>query len=312
MIRTNTHAVNFLSSSPHERVIHFDMSGIQCPRCGRQASGGGRFWKYGKPYCSWCGWNADRVKTVRDRNQILATVCFAGFGLFLGVLGASVNSANPQRRIFIAFGFMVLLLVLIARFRSKSEKSSQTKYAATAPVAPGAFAMSGNASSIPYERLLMLRRPRTLRLKAASRIFAVALLLFCVSAGYGIFLTVEKGGGKADFTALPNLVPFAMIGLIWALIAITMFRSMLRDRSLLSEGEIAVATVTAQSYAGGESRNSRITYEFKDAAGRTFSGKCTDRTRKIFEEMQTPVFYDPTNPTKNIALVGATYDVVES
>ena len=70
--------------------------------------------------------------------------------------------------------------------------------------------------------------------------------------------------------------------------------------------------VCGQSFAGGESRNSRITYEFKDAAGRTFSGKCTDRTRKLFEEMQTPVFYDPTNPARSIALVGATYDMVES
>jgi hypothetical protein len=252
------------------------------------------------------------VKTVRERNQVLATVYFAGFGLFLGVLGASAKSANPQRRIFIAFGFMVLLLVLIARFRAKSEKTIQGKYAATAPADPGAFAMPANPGSMSYERLLMLRRPRAIRPKMLNRIFAVAFLLSLVGAGYAIFLIVERGGAKADFRALPNLIPFAMFGLIWSLMAATMFRSMLRDRSLLSDGEIAIATVSSQSFAGDESRESRITYQFKDAAGRTFTGKCKDRTRKIFEEMQTPVFYDPANPAKNVALVGATYDLVES
>lgn len=188
----------------------------------------------------------------------------------------------------------------------------QAKFAATAPMAPGAFATSANPVSISYERLLMMRRPRTIRLKTMNRIFSSAFLISFVGIGCAAFVVATNGAARANFSALPNLIPFAMFGLIWSIMAITMFRSMLRDRSLLSDGESAIAIVTSQSFAGGESRNSRITYEFRDAAGRTFSGKCTDHTRKIFEEMQTPVFYDPTNPIRNIALVGATYDLVES
>ncbi len=139
------------------------------------------------------------------------------------------------------------------------------------------------------------------------RIFAAVYTLFFGGVCYAVILVVEKGAAKSGFG---NLLPLALFGLVWALVAFTLFRSILRDRSLLSDGEIAIGTVTSQSYAGGENRESRITYEFKDAAGRTFSGKGSDRTRKLFEEMQTPVFYDPNNPARNVALAAATYDVV--
>lgn len=232
--------------------------------------------------------------------------------LFLAVIGASASSDDQHCRIFVAFAFMLLLLVLIARYRSKANKSMQAQAAASTPTASGAFAMSASPASISYERLLMLRRPRAIRLKTLNGIFTAASIIAFIGVGYALFVIVDKGGANANSSALPSVIPFAMFGLIWSIMAITMFRSMLRDRSLLSDGEISVATVTSQSFAGCESRNSRITNEFKDAAGRTFSGKCRDHTRKVFEEMQTPVFYDSTNPARNIALVGATYDLVES
>ena len=172
--------------------------------------------------------------------------------------------------------------------------------------------MSANPASVSYERLLMLRRPRSLRLKTWTRILGAVYAILSGGVAYGIFLVVKSGEAKAASNSPLNTLSLAMFGVIWLIIGITMFRSMMRDRSLLSDGGIAVATVTSQSFAGDESRESRITYQFKDAAGRTFTGKCKDRTRKVFEEMQTPVFYDPNNPAKNIAVVGATYDLVES
>ena len=158
----------------------------------------------------------------------------------------------------------------------------------------------------------MIRRPRPLRLKTVMRIFASVYVIILGSVAYAIFLVARSGAVKLDSKSLANVLPFAIFLLIWSIVAFTLFRSIVRDRGLLSDGEIAVATVTSQSHAGGESRESRIVYTFKDAAGRTFSGKCADRTRKVFEETQTPVFYDPANPSKNVALVGATYDLVDS
>jgi hypothetical protein len=204
------------------------------------------------------------------------------------------------------------MLALIARHRGKLQKSMEAQYAATAPPSPGAYATAAGPASMSYERLRILRRPRTIRMKTLNRIFVVAYVAAFLGIGAAILAIVRNGVDQASFRALPNLTTFAMFGVIWSIMAITMFRSVLRDRSLLSDGEIAIATVTSQSFAGGESRNSRITYQFNDAAGRTFSGKCTDHTRKVFEEMRTPIFYDPADPAKNVALVGATYDLVDS
>lgn len=313
MIRRNTHALNFLSSCPHERVIQFGMSGIQCPRCGREADGGGRFWRDGKPYCPACGWNVDRANALRGTSQKLLAIYLFGIAIFLAVIGSTAASSKKHLWNFAAFGVMLLVLAFISWHRKKSRKSEQSSVAIATPSSSlNAFRTPINPAIPAYERLRMLSRPRVIRLKAPLRIFTLIAITLLGGVGSAVSILVQKQGTKTEFYALPNLMPFAMFVLIWSLIAIAMLRSVVRDRGLVSDGEIAVATVTSQWFAGGESRDSRITYEFKDAAGRTFSGKATDRTRKIFEEMQTPVFYDPMNPAKNVPLVGATYDVVES
>ena len=144
------------------------------------------------------------------------------------------------------------------------------------------------------------------------RIFVSVYVVVFVSVAYAILFVLERGAKGQLKSLLTNALPLAMFGLVWSIVAFTMFRSLVRDRSLLTDGEIAIGTVTSQFYSGGESRESKIEYQFKDGAGRTISGKCADKTRKLFEEMQTPVFYDPMDPAKNVALAGATYDVVES
>ena len=313
MIRTNAHALNFLSSSPHERVIQFVMTAIQCPRCGGEAAGARGVWSDKKPYCPACGWNVDRANTLGGKNQKVLAVYFVAIAAFLTAIGVSSGgSSNAHWGRFVAFGFVLLCLALISWRRAKSQKSVQAAGVVMSPIAKVASAPA-NAASPNYERLLMLRRPRAIRLKTSMGMFVIVYALLLGGVGYGVALVAARGGTKAGFHSLfPNVFPLAMFGLIWAIVAATMFRSIVRDRGLLIDGEIAIGTVTSQSYAGGENRESRIVYEFKDVAGRTFSGKSTDRTRKIFEEMQTPVFYDPANPSRNIALVGATYDVVDA
>jgi uncharacterized protein (DUF983 family) len=289
------------------------MTVIQCPRCGGGAAGASSVWGDKKPYCPACGWNVDRANTLGGKNQKALAVWFVAIAIFLAVIGAtSARSANQHFGSFVVFGFILVVLALISWRRSKSQKSSRAAAAVISPP-PRVTSAPTNSASATYERLLMLRRPRAIRLKTSMRIFVIVYAVILGSAGYGVFLAAARGGNKADFHSLfPNLFPLVMFALIWALIAATMFRSIVRDRSLLIDGEIAIGTVTSQSYAGGENRESRIVYDFKDAAGRAFSGKSTDRTRKLFEEMQTPVFYDPANPDKNVALAGATYDVIDT
>ena len=313
MIRRNAHALNFLSRPPHERVIQFLMAEILCPRCGREALGGRGVWSSKKPYCSACGWNVDRANTLGGKNQKLLAVYFIAIALFLVGLGfAPGGAARRHPGSVMAFAFIVAVLAAISWHRSKAQRSIQAA-PAVAPPPASVFPTTANPGYASYERLTMLRRPRAIRLKTHMRIFAIVYSVVLGSVVYAAFLMAEKGVPRAgSYSVLPNILPLAMFGLIWSIAAFTMFRTIARDRSLLTEGEIAIATVTSQSYAGGENRESRIAYEFKDAAGRTVSGKCADRTRKLFEEMQTPVFYDPLNPARNVALAGATYDVVDS
>ena len=312
MIRRNAHALNFLSSPPHERVIQFGMSGIQCPRCGREADGGGRFWRDGKPYCPACGWNVDRANTLGGKNQKLIAVYFVAIVLFLVGLGLAPGGASRKHPgSVLAFALVLAVMAAISWHRSKLQKPTQVS--AIAAPASDTFGAPASPMLAAYERVLMLPRPRAIRMKTTIRVFATVYVLVLGAVAYAILVIVEKGGAKAaGSNAIPNFLPFAIFGLIWSIVAFTMFRSIARDRRLLSEGEIAVATVTSQSYAGGESRDSRITYTFRDAAGREYLGKGIDRTRKVFEEMRTPVFYDPLDPAKNVPLVGATYDIVDS
>jgi hypothetical protein len=289
------------------------MTAIQCPRCSREAVGGRGVWANKKPYCPACGWNVDRAGVSSGKNQKVLAVYIGAIALFLGAIGASAASSQQHRGNFVAFAFILLMLALIAWHRSKSQNSTQAPGVVDAQsTSSSAFRTPANPANPTYERLRILSRPRTIRLKTSVRIFATVYVIVFGSAVSATVIAFQKGGAKADSRILSNLIPFALFGLIWSIITITMLRSVVRDRSLLSEGEIAIATVTSQKFAGGENRESRITYDFKDAAGRTVSGKCADRTRKIFEEMQTPGFYDPNNPAKNVALVGATYEVVES
>ena len=289
------------------------MTEIQCPRCGREAVGGRGVWSTRKPYCPACGWNVDRANTFGGKNQKQLAFFFITIVLLVVGLGLAPGGASRQHPgSVMAFALILVVMAAISWHRSKSQKSTQV--ATPSGASPVSRASTTNATEVAasFERLRMLRRQRTIRLKTSLRIFVTVYVILLGSAGYGVFLVVQKGAKSAANKAAPNVIPLAIFALIWAIVAFTMFRSIIRDRSLLSDGEIAIATVTSQSYAGGENRESRIAYEFKDAGGRTFSGKGTDRTRKIFEEMQTPVFYDSMNPARSVPLVGATYDVVES
>jgi hypothetical protein len=253
---------------------------------------------------------------VGGKNQKVLAICFIAIALaLLGIFAASSASGkpNPHFGSFVAFAFVLAILARISWKRSNSQKSTQHPRAiATPTLSSNAFQTRSNVVTASYERLQMTRRPRAIRLKTSMRFFVAVNVIILGSTGYAVFMAAQRGGAKAGFNLFPNLMTFGMFALIWSIITITMFRSIVRDRSLLTDGEIALATVMSQSWAGGENRESRIVYEFKDGAGRTFSGKCADRTRKLFEEMRTPVFYEPTNPAKNIALAGAVYDLVES
>ena len=158
----------------------------------------------------------------------------------------------------------------------------------------------------------MLRRPRPIRLKTSMRIFVTVYIIVSGSVGFAILSPPKKAARNRASAALPNLIPLAMFVLIWSILTATMFRAIVRDRSLLSDGEIAIERLHRSRSQAARIAKAKSPTNSKTQPAVPFSGKCTDRTRKLFEEMPVPVFYDPANPSKNVALAGATYDLIES
>ena len=66
-------------------------------------------------------------------------------------------------------------------------------------------------------------------------------VVFFAAGCFSVFLIVERGATKSGDS---NLIAQALLGLIWLLVAFMMFRSMLRDRRLLSDGDVAIGTIT--------------------------------------------------------------------
>jgi predicted RNA-binding Zn-ribbon protein involved in translation (DUF1610 family) len=315
MIRTNAHALNFLSSTPHERVIQFVMSKILCPKCGAEAVGGNRSWTDTKPYCPVCGWNLERVKASQQKNLKLAgtylvvvAIAFAAVALFARHLAA--NAAFGVG----AFSLFLLIAGVLSWRRLKTLESVHTNAALQVQTTSTHFPSKPARSADPsFDQLLLTRRPRPLKMKSTGYVFLTALVMALLGLAVPVVLFMRKGSFNLNSNGgVPNLLSFGVFGLILLIALIAIMRSVIRDRRLLSEGEIAIATVTSQSFTGGENKGSKIKYEFKDVAGKIYAGSATDQTRTLFEEMQTPVFYNPMKPAENVPLVAAMYKLAES
>jgi hypothetical protein len=83
-----------------------------------------------------------------------------------------------------------------------------------------------------------------------------------------------------------------------------------RDKTLLRDGALTAAVVTHQKRMaaggrGGGRKHSRIRYRFKDASGQMFQGTDADDSLTFFVDMIVPVFYNPENPERNVAMCSA-------
>ena len=144
---------------------------------------------------------------------------------------------------------------------------------------------------ILYDRLRTLSKPRRISLKTSTRILIGVFLFIIGVALYSIILghrtTYPKANAANVFT---DFAFFAMFALIWLTMAGGTVRSVFRDGKLLANGDVAIAVIVSQEMTGRKSQTSRIEYEFKDAAGRGYTGKSNDETRELYEDVQTLVF----------------------
>ncbi len=148
------------------------------------------------------------------------------------------------------------------------------------------------------QQLEGLPRPRIVTIAWRDRIILLFVFLFLclwtILWTRAILESWKSQTGWATF-AFFFLVIFASLWLYE-------LRREIRNRPILANGEFALGRVTSQQDVGGRTRKSKIAYEFTDAHGRTWSGKGYDSTKAYTENMSVIVFYEPCDPSQNVAL----------
>jgi|SRR5690242_9890255 len=170
-----------------------------------------------------------------------------------------------------------------------------------------------------YQSLFEASKPRSVRIRTFDRIilitFPVAgLILFYFNATEILGLPQPRTSSSQIVDALLGLL-FAAILLVVG--CVTAWKVRL-DKKLMRNGELVMAVVThqrlvkAQSGRGGKKKRSRVRYRFKDPSGQLYQGTGNDHSRRLRVDMTVPVFYDPTNPERNVAICTASCELEES
>jgi hypothetical protein len=152
-----------------------------------------------------------------------------------------------------------------------------------------------------FEHLCSLPHPRAARFTDFGRVFWVVLisgwvLLAALSARTDYALIKSK---SFDLNSAMWNVIFPIIGGL-ALAAI--LRTESKNRKLLEDGCLALGTVLTRQRTGRKRRISEITYQFKNAAGEQYHRKSQDHTHSYFPGMLVPVFYDPVDSSRAVAI----------
>ncbi len=291
------------------------MKDVCCPRCGAPAITASPRRGEGKPYCSVCGWNLERAKQ-KERVALKQTLFFL---LCVGAVAALVTFASASGRLPKVFTSIWIGLVVVGgvtawrRLKTlESEPVGSSYSASSATLTPPAAVVQNR---IVFARIRTLSKPRNIKLKISSLFMCgacAAMLVAIIVSTYFYAVRARTVTPKlGSLNEIVDLLTFVLFILIWLSITVPTIRGVFRDRRLLSNGEIGIAVVTRQSSTGGKSKTSRIEYQFQDVAGLQQTGKSTDESRELYEDMETPVFYSPENPSENVPLVGAAYNLVD-
>jgi len=286
------------------------MPSIYCPRCGAQAEGGYRFWGLSKPHCTACGWNVTLAieATRNSRNELPWALPIIGVVFLVDIFGSKDRfAAIPMLLLFTGVAGIWISLQRKLNRLQEIQKSAAYPYPQTSALTALQAVKLIRESRL--EQLRALPKPRIVVFKLVPRILSY---LFPLSWVFGIVFvfTIFRERGLTP-VAFSEWLPFLLMGVIWSGVCIVFIWNAIKDRRLLAEGEIAMGTVIHQRRSGRKHQTSRIYYEFRDSTGRKIQSDTTDDSRTLYEEMETPVFYSPLDPYKNIPLVCADCRLVE-
>lgn len=278
------------------------MSNITCPLCGSAVTLRQFFDRSTKPFCARCGWNLEQAESslkekARVSQFILVAFVIMAIGLFW--VSSSAGRGKPSIATLAIFAIFVLAggLPLWSYFSARRAIA----------LARSAVPVRGvQAQPIPdpfLQRIQSLPRPRRVRFRFTGT-FAVVVL-----AGVGVlfgFVFYELARSNAAPSSLKDLTPLLPLVVLLFFLGAFIVPSLLkekRNRPLFQDGEVASARVLAQrTVAQGKSSYSQIDYEFRASDGQTIRNSERDLSRKVFEDMLIPVFYDPREPSRCAAL----------
>jgi hypothetical protein len=172
--------------------------------------------------------------------------------------------------------------------------------------------MYGGDITGPYDEmsraLAELPRPRAVRMSRRGK-STVALIVVVIAVSMGMFFAglSARSAVMARNGSSPQYAPFVLPIIFLLVIAPLMVRTITRQKILLTDGEIATARVTDQRRAR---HGATIRYDFTTRLGDHFSRGASDGPGQLSVGMNVPIFYDPQNPSKQLALCGSFYEVV--
>jgi len=282
------------------------MSNITCPLCGSPIKQRA-FFGQGKPFCVQCGWILERAESsLKEKSRasqfILVAFAIMAIGLFWVSSSAGRGrrpiAALPILAIFALAGGLPLWSYLSTKRAIALAKSTSPTLGVQAQPIPDAF----------LQRIQSLPRPRRVRFRFPGASAGIVVVALAMLSGIMFFATarVRPPVGPRDATPVPPVIflgPIAFVALVAGIAIIPAVLKEKRTRPLFQEGEVAAARVLAQrTVAQGKSSYSQIDYEFRAANGQTIRNSERDLSRKVFEDMLIPVFYDPANPSRCAAL----------
>jgi len=153
------------------------------------------------------------------------------------------------------------------------------------------------------QRIQSLSRPRRVRFRFTGAFMVVVLIGVGVLFGFVFYELARSNAAPSSLKDLTPLLPLVFFPFVLGVLIVPLLLKEKRNRPLFQDGEVAAARVLVQrTVARRNGRDSQIDYEFRASDGQTIRNSEEDVSRKVFEDMLIPVFYDPANPSRCAAL----------
>lgn len=282
------------------------MASVICPFCGAEVQLHISVYSWQKPLCTNCGWNlrwAQSELANSNANLRLLKILF----IVAVVVFAMICGWHSELLGLMPVPLLITLVFAVFAYDYQRRKRAIGEILAAGKTDPCAAGRVPLPSSL-VPKILALHRPRRAVLRPAGWIGVLFVAVALAVSGFVAALSATIARSVApDREAWPLLAVFTCIVAI--LVGVMVFTAIKERRKLplLQDGEVATGRVVEQQVIHrGHQVDNQITYEFLPKGNPLIRKTERDHTRKIFEDMLIPVFYDPVSP-KNCTALCATY-----